>query len=65
VIRRLFPPVAGLQAYERFLRSLTSRCNEFLLNAVEEGSRTFENGGGQLASAAEFEHVAVVLRINC
>jgi hypothetical protein len=45
VIRRLFPPVAGLQEYESFLRSLTSRCNEFLLNAVEEGSRTFENGG--------------------
>jgi len=54
VIRRLIPAVAGLQAYERVLRSLTSQCNELLLNAVEESSRTFEAGDGQLAPAAEF-----------
>ena len=54
VIRRLFPPVAGLQAYESFLRSLTSRSNAFLLNKVEETSRAFESGVGQLPSVSEF-----------
>jgi radical SAM superfamily enzyme YgiQ (UPF0313 family) len=55
VIRRLFPPVAGLQAYESFLRSLTSRSNTFLLNKVEETSRAFETGSGQQPEAADFQ----------
>jgi radical SAM superfamily enzyme YgiQ (UPF0313 family) len=54
VIRRLFPPVIGLQAYERFLRSITTRYNEFLLDKVQEGSRAFENGAVSLLSAGQF-----------
>jgi radical SAM superfamily enzyme YgiQ (UPF0313 family) len=55
VLRRLFPPVAGLQAYQCFLRSMTSRYNEFLLGRVEETSRAFENGAGSVLSAGEFQ----------
>jgi radical SAM superfamily enzyme YgiQ (UPF0313 family) len=54
VIRRLFPPVIGLRPYERFLRSITARCNEFLLDKVEEFSRALENGARSPLSASEF-----------
>ncbi len=55
VIRRLFPPVIGLQVYESFLRTLTRRCNGFLLHTVKGTLRAFETGAGQLPSAAEFQ----------
>jgi len=55
VMRRLFPPVAGLQAYESYLRSLTSRCNAFLLDKVEETSRAFEACPRRLPEAADFQ----------
>ena len=54
VIRRLFPPVIGLRPYGRFLRSITARCNEFLLDKVEEFSRALENGARSPLSASEF-----------
>ena len=58
VMRRLFPPVPELEIYERFLRSLTSRSNQYLLDLVEQSSRTFEKGGGGLPSLAEFQRAS-------
>ena len=55
VIRRLFPPVTGLHAYERFLRSITRRSNDFLLNLVGEVGHAFEDGHGRVPSSAEVQ----------
>jgi hypothetical protein len=34
VLRRLFPPLPGLREFEQFLRSLTQRCNDYLLKVI-------------------------------
>jgi radical SAM superfamily enzyme YgiQ (UPF0313 family) len=48
VMRRLFPPLPGLDAYARSLRAITRSSNEFILDLVEDTSRTFEDGGNSL-----------------
>jgi hypothetical protein len=53
VLRRLFPPMAGLQEYEHSLRSITQRCNGYLLNLVAEVSQVFERGRGRNPSSAK------------
>lgn len=55
VMRRLLLAVSELQAYERVLRSITGRYNDFLLATVEESVRKFENGDGRLPSPGEFQ----------
>jgi len=55
VIRRLFPPVAGLQEYERLLRSVTHRSNGYLLDLVNRVCDQFEGGRGCIASPAEVQ----------
>jgi anaerobic magnesium-protoporphyrin IX monomethyl ester cyclase len=55
MLRRLFRPVPGLQEYEHFLRSITQRCNDYLLNLVGEVSRVFEEGRGRTPSSAEVQ----------
>jgi hypothetical protein len=52
VLRRLFPPMAGLQEYEDSLRSITQRCNNYLLNLVGEVFQVFERGRGRNPSSA-------------
>ena len=44
VLRRLFEPLPGLDAYERSLRSITRRSNTYLLDLVEEASHAYEAG---------------------
>ena len=58
VMRRLFPPVSELEIYERSLRSLTARSNQYLLDLVEQSSRTFEKGVGALPSLSEFQRAS-------
>ena len=55
VMRRLFSPMAGLQEYEQFLRSITERCNYYLFNLVLEVSRVFEDNRGRTPSSAEVQ----------
>jgi hypothetical protein len=43
---------AGLPEYDRFLRSITARSNEYLLHLVEETCRAFEDGHGRVACVA-------------
>ncbi len=58
VLRRLFPPLPGLEAYERFLRSITRRSNEYLLDLVEVASHSYAAGCAQAPSAAEVQAVS-------
>lgn len=44
ILRRLFPPMPGLEAYDRFLRRLTHDANDRLLGLIEGGLRAFEDG---------------------
>jgi anaerobic magnesium-protoporphyrin IX monomethyl ester cyclase len=53
VLRRLFPPMAGLPGYEHCLRSMTQGCNNYLFNLVEKVCRAFEEGRGRTPSAAQ------------
>ncbi len=55
MIRRLFPPLSGLQEYERLLRSITHRRNEYLLNLVELVCRHFEGGHSRIPSTADVQ----------
>jgi len=57
VMRRLFPLGSELEIYERFLRSVTGRSNQYLLDLVEQSSWTFEKGNGVLPSLAEFQRM--------
>lgn len=45
IIKNLFPPVIGMEAYELDLRDLTRRSNERILSAVEKSASTFECNG--------------------
>jgi radical SAM superfamily enzyme YgiQ (UPF0313 family) len=58
VLRRLFPPLRGFDAYERCLSSITRRSNEYLLNLVEKASCAFERNHGAAPSAAEVQAVS-------
>jgi anaerobic magnesium-protoporphyrin IX monomethyl ester cyclase len=58
VLQRLFAPMSGLDAYERFLRSITRRSNKYLLDLVEEASFSYEAGDDQATSAAEVRAVS-------
>jgi radical SAM superfamily enzyme YgiQ (UPF0313 family) len=51
VLRRLFPPITGLREYERALRSITQRCNDYLLSLVGKISQVFEGDLGRTPSA--------------
>jgi hypothetical protein len=53
VLRRLFPPLDDLEGYRQFLTSITRRSNEYLLDLVEQASRAFEAGRGQVPTAFE------------
>ena len=55
VLRRLFPPLRGFDSYERFLRSITRRSNEYLLNLVEKASYAFESDHGEVPSPTEVQ----------
>lgn len=44
--------MAGLQEYEDSLRSITQRCNNYLLNLVGEVFQVFERGRGRNPSSA-------------
>ena len=58
VLRRLFPPLPDLDAYERFLRSITHRSNQYLLDLVEEASYSYEAGKGQAPSPTKVQGVS-------
>ncbi len=49
-MRRLFPPLKGLADYDRFLRYLTQRSNEYLLSLVEEVADGIESSRGPVHS---------------
>ena len=51
VMRRLIAPMPGLQEYERVLRSITSRSNDYLFNLVGQVCQVFEGASGQLPSS--------------
>ncbi|MGA1996193.1 MAG: radical SAM protein [Bryobacteraceae bacterium] len=55
VLRRLYSPMAGLREYEHSLRSITQRCNDYLLNLVGEVSQAFEGGQGRTPSSARVQ----------
>ncbi len=44
VIERLFPPVAGLEEYKVFVRTITKASNDLLLRIVQESSLEWERG---------------------
>ncbi len=58
VLRRLFPPMRGLDAYERALRSITHRSNQYLLDLVEEASYLYEAGNAQAPSSTEVQEAS-------
>ena len=58
VMRRLFPPLQGMDAYEDSLRAITRRSNEFILDFVEDSSRAFEDGEDSLPSNGEIHDAA-------
>jgi radical SAM superfamily enzyme YgiQ (UPF0313 family) len=58
ILRRLFPLLPDLDAYEGFLRSITRRANQYLLDLVEEASYSYEAGHGEIASAGEVQEVS-------
>ena len=45
IIKRLFPPVSGMEQYENDLRDLTRQSNERILSAVELSAAAFEREG--------------------
>jgi radical SAM superfamily enzyme YgiQ (UPF0313 family) len=53
VLKRLFPPLDGFETYRQFLRSITQRSNEYLLDLVEKASYVFEAGRGEVPTASE------------
>ena len=53
IMRRLFPPLRGLDVYKRFLRSFTCRSNERLLSLVETVACVCEADCGWTPSAAQ------------
>jgi anaerobic magnesium-protoporphyrin IX monomethyl ester cyclase len=55
VIRRLFPPLDGLESYRQFLHSITRRANEYLLDLVEKASYAFEAGRGEVPTVSEMK----------
>jgi anaerobic magnesium-protoporphyrin IX monomethyl ester cyclase len=50
VMRRLFPALTGLDGYERCLRAIARRSNEYLLRLVEEVAAVFDRGEGEVPS---------------
>ncbi len=57
IMRRLFPPLEGLDRYEQIVRSLNRRANNFLLGLVEGMVAAFEGGSAIPSSAAEADKV--------
>ena len=55
VLRNLFPPLADLPSYERCLRTITRRSNEYLLTLVEDVANAFENDCWRVPSAVEVQ----------
>jgi len=55
VLRRLCPPIAGLQEYEKSLRSITRRCNEYLLDLAGKVCQIFERDLGRTPSSAKVQ----------
>jgi radical SAM superfamily enzyme YgiQ (UPF0313 family) len=53
MLRRLFPPLPGLDAYARTLRSLTGRGNEYLLRLVDDTAQAFADGSRDTLDLAE------------
>jgi anaerobic magnesium-protoporphyrin IX monomethyl ester cyclase len=54
VLRRLFPPVIPVETYATFLRSITRRCNDYLLDFVKQVINAFETDSHDIPSSAEF-----------
>jgi anaerobic magnesium-protoporphyrin IX monomethyl ester cyclase len=54
VLRRLFPPVIPVETYASFLRSITRRCNEYLLDFVEQVITAFERYPHNVPASSEF-----------
>jgi len=54
-LRRLFPPLPDQEQYENFLRSITTRSNDYILDLVERVALAFENHGGEIPAAAEVQ----------
>jgi radical SAM superfamily enzyme YgiQ (UPF0313 family) len=54
VIQRLFPPLAGMEAYQSFLQSITKASNELLLTTIEETSYRFQNSSKAPHPTVEF-----------
>jgi hypothetical protein len=57
VMRRLFPPLDGIESYRQFLHSITRRSNKYLLDLVEEASYGFEVGHGEVPTASEMKAI--------
>ena len=55
VMRRLFPPLDGIDSYRRFLRSITRRTNEHLLDLVENASYAFEEARSEVPAVSEMK----------
>lgn len=58
VLKRLFPPLQDHDAYERSLRSITHRSNQYLLDLVEEASYRYEAGNAQAPSFTEVQEIS-------
>lgn len=56
-LRRLYPPLPGLAAYARTLRSLTGRGNEYLLRLVDDTAQAFADGNSDKLDLAEIRDV--------
>ena len=53
VLKRLFPPMIPVETYAAFLRSITRRCNEYLLDFVRQIINAFEGDSRDVPSSAE------------
>ncbi len=58
VLRRLFPPIAGLESYRQTLTSITARANEYLLDLVESAAAAFASGQRACPSSGQVSAVA-------
>jgi len=61
VLRRLFSPLPGILDYETFLRSVTSRNNDYLLNLVEQVALVFEDRSSTMPSLREVQDTSLRL----
>jgi Fe-S oxidoreductase len=53
VLRRLFPPLPGMDAYGRVVRSLTANSNRYLLDLVRTVASAHKDGVGDIPSVAQ------------